>query len=141
MDRFLRPLHAGLWATLVVALVSACGTPPAPTQSRAATLRDSPADWDDVDAAVYVAASKVEMAILERQDVGPDTAIYSLMTVRDEPVTLRIERKPPPSAGGGGVAMTCIVGRFGDRAREEALMGGVGQRLEDLHGKDYAPVR
>ena len=99
-----------------------------------------PGDWHDVDASVHVGASEVEMAIIGREELDPDAVLYTLVTVRDQPVSLRVER-PRAAAHPDEMRMTCVVGRFGNAAAEQALIARVRQRLRDLSGKDYAPIR
>lgn len=108
-------------------------------------------DWNDVDAAVIAAVSKkgVEMAIVTAHDPDPDTRVYDLTTVGDEPARLVVRRKmaePAPGARPGrgapeAMELEARVGRFGDREREKALIAAVRTRLGDLSGVDFAPLK
>jgi hypothetical protein len=107
------------------------------------------ADYDDIDAAVGVAAGKNEMAVVWANGVTDSPRRFYLRTVRDEPVYLFIGRQPsfdrPPARDpkapdpGEHLLMRCTVGRFGDERREEDLLDAVRKRLDELHGKDWAP--
>lgn len=105
------------------------------------------ADWDDIDAAVDVGVSQVEMAVVSR-NAGPGWGgrggdpvrrLFELKTVRDEPAWLEVSRGTSGDAV-SRVALRAKVGRFGDKKREGALLRAVGQRLEVLHGKDWYPL-
>lgn len=116
-----------------------------------ASTAEASADYDDVDAAVAVAASKNEMAVMWSNGASESPRRYYLKTVKDEPVYLFVgkqasfERRPvrdpkapiPPDQ----LVMRCTVGRFGDSDREEELLDDLRERLEDLYGKNAAPIR
>ncbi len=113
------------------------------------------ADYDDIDAAVGVAAGKNEMAVLWSNDRTESPRRFYLRTVKDEPVYLFIGRqpnfekpRPPPSSRDpkavpppDQIVMRCTVGRFGDSSREEDLLDDITDRLEELQGKRSAPIR
>jgi hypothetical protein len=111
------------------------------------------ADYDDIDAAVAVAAGKNEMAVLWSNQRSESPRRFYLKTVRDEPVYLFIGRQPsfePPRPSQRNqtgakppedLVMRCTVGRWGDDRREEDLLDAIEDRLDELRGKDAAPIR
>ncbi len=101
------------------------------------------ADWDDLDAAMDVAAQRNEMAVLRASDPTGDGLIrrFELRTVAAEPVEVTVTR---PEAGSGQpqpIIARAKVGRFGDPEREAALLAALRRRLEQLRGVDVSPVR
>lgn len=102
------------------------------------------ADWNDVDAAVEIAITRAEMAILRRTAEPadqPEQIRFELLTMMDERGVLTVTRD-----AGAGDAMIPIhlearVGHFGDPAREQVLLRAMADRLEQLAGVDYAPLR
>lgn len=106
-------------------------------------------DWDDVEAAVQVAAGRSEMGIVkvlgtqlnpaEAAKVPTRRCVFELRTSGDEPATL--EFRAASTADPGDIVATAHVGRYGDRVREEHLLAEVRRRLEDLAGVDWAPIR
>ncbi len=99
-------------------------------------------DWNDIDAAVLVGASRAEMAIVEAKGKPEsDRREYVLTTARDEPALLVVVRERAVESGGVvRVRLEATVGRFGDSARERTLMEAVAARLKELAGVDYAPL-
>ena len=97
-------------------------------------------NWNDIDAAVEVGASKAETVIYEQISQPEGKRRYVLRTSTFEPGELVVERA---SAGPDPVEirMRCSIGRFGDHAREERLMGYVRDRLAKLEGVGFAPIR
>jgi hypothetical protein len=134
-------VHTGLAAALAVAsCVGSDGTRAvagrAATEPRPPTVRSVTGDWDDVEAAVIVGAAKAEVAILWPPTVEPDRQVYELLGVAGEPGRLEASL-----AEDGSIVLTCSIGRFGNPAAESRLVRAVAQRLRDLHGRDYAPLR
>lgn len=116
----------------------------APEEHSAATLGsgsrvESSGDWNDIDAAVLVGVSRVEMAIVEIVEESPNRRLFRLTTAREEPARLTVTREQT-SAEAVRVTLEAVVGRFGDEARERGLMAAVGERLMALKGVDYAPI-
>lgn len=108
------------------------------------------ADWNDVDAAVSVASGKVSYSMETSETPDDSTKRYRLLTVTDEPVDLEIVRGIGGSASASGsgksfgptsMTIQCRVGRFGDARKEEQFVNAIRQRLGDLTGVDFAPVR
>lgn len=104
-------------------------------------------DWDDVDAAVEAAVSKVQMTVVSSDDgEGSGPWVYQLVTITDEPARL-VVRRPPGSAAPARVRGTetlqieASVGRFGNPRQERALIAALRERLGDLAGVDFAPIR
>jgi hypothetical protein len=104
-------------------------------------------DWDDLDAAVEVAASKVEMSVLSSTDPSSNPRVFRLVTVTDEPGRLTVRRSPPTRPPGASppapelFQVEASVGRFGDPQREQALIDAFRRRLEALAGVDFAPLK
>jgi hypothetical protein len=103
-------------------------------------IREVTADWADADAAVEVAAKKVEMGLERSEDVGPGRRYY-LRTEGDEPVELDIHPAPGSESDPRPLRIEARVGRFGNAQREGQLAAAVARRLRQLAGVDYAPVR
>lgn len=110
-------------------------------------------DWDDVDNAVAVAAAKTEMAIVDQSTDENGDRVYELLTIADEPARIRVRRvdpnpDPPPVPGRvtpkstpDRIQVSAKVGRMGNPGLEKRLIGHIKDRLSDLAGVDYAPVR
>lgn len=94
-------------------------------------------DWDDLDAALEVAAARVGMAVVGSSP-GEERRAFELVTAGDEPVSLEISKAP--GAGEGDLVLRCRVGRFGYDARQAWLLEALGHRLEQLRGVETAPV-
>lgn len=113
------------------------------------------ADWNDIDAAVIVGASAVEMAVVSGQlprfrdskrndkEDGLQERNFALKTIRDEPVILILTRSqatPEASAAPQTIVLRAKVGLFGDKETEHRLMRAVAGRLEALKGRETAPL-
>ncbi len=127
----------------VVALALILGFPLASCRSPLWTqggppVREVLADWDDADAAVEVAAKKVEMGLLRSEALNSGRR-YHLRTVGDEPVELDLQ--PADGTDPRLVRIEARVGRFGDPRREGQLAAAVARRLTQLRGVEHAPVR
>ena len=98
------------------------------------------ADWDDVEPAIGVALGRTELVKVGIERPTPDRIEVRLLSSQDEPGLLVVARE---AAGPDPVPMTltCTVGRFGDPAREGQLIAYVVERLEQLRGVEFAPVR
>jgi hypothetical protein len=113
------------------------------------------ADWDDIEAAMDVAISKLEMAVearpsreeLRSDQRGAECVEYKLVTIRDEPARVLFCRNKKlawsdgSAAGPEPITILVRVGRWGDSAREEELLKAIRARLNDLKGVDWAPIR
>lgn len=125
---------------IALALVLAGCTLPheTPRQPVPATRATVVADWNDLEAAVLVAASRTETSLVDwRQDAA--RAEFELASIRDEPVMVTARRQAPgdPSP----VDLTCWFGPFGDAGRQARFLKEIARRLEDLRGVDYRKVR
>ncbi|MCA9298986.1 MAG: hypothetical protein KDA28_07960 [Phycisphaerales bacterium] len=114
-------------ATLEVACAASFELPPDPTMAA------RPADWDDIDAAVEVLQTRLELGLLQRT-VTPDARIYHFLSIEDEIVTLSFQRS------GDGVVASCALD-LRDPEREQVILDAVLERLGDLHGVDVAPLQ
>lgn len=130
---------------MLVGPLGACSSGGTPFQVMEGERVVAAGDWDDADAAVQVAASRLEMAVVSTtvKALGSgEEKLYVLRTAGDEPVTLRLTRKGAAASGPGQVIeIEAKVGRFGDADRERRLARRVRDRLADLRGKDFAPLR
>lgn len=137
----------GLAAALVLAglVGGGCATQerlPAPERFEESAPVVVVGDWDDVEAAVSAGASQAEMAVVVLTRPTETSIDFELVTITDEPATLKVRLDPESAAKGkASIALEARVGRFGDRAWEERLIGRVGRRLGELHGVDVAPIR
>lgn len=76
--------------------------------------------WSDVPLAVYWGASEAEMAIVGSVE-GENSLRFTLTSIRDEPVTLLVERVDDPPLG-LTIRATATVGIFGDGTAEARLL-------------------
>lgn len=142
----MKRLAVGTAAWAIIA-TTGCSTPPPlpePILFMAPVESQVTGDWNDVETAVRVGASQSEIAIEQTLRPSDDRIVFELRTITDEPARLEVAMLPDPSATSDeGRRMTLLarVGRFGNEAWEERLIGRVKVRLEDLRGVDVAPVR
>ncbi len=101
------------------------------------------ADWDDLDAAVEVAAAKAELAVVSRRDERDGSARVELVSATDEPALLVARPAHGYSPGPRPILidLSLGVGRFGDSTRERIFLDAVKSRLEQLAGVDWAPLK
>jgi len=103
-------------------------------------------DWADLDAAVEVAGTRLELAPVGTTSNSPRLRVYELRSPGDEPAWLIAERSDefsgvlPEVAPSQAITLRARFGRFGDRGREAALVDAVAGRLRQLAGVDYAPL-
>ncbi|MFN0131337.1 MAG: hypothetical protein ACKVW3_02200 [Phycisphaerales bacterium] len=101
-------------------------------------------DWNDVEAAVWAVAGRVEAAV-EWSEVLPDRQTFVLLVVDDD--RIRVEVTRPESAATGAAQVGQVVrvraeaGFHGDRARAETVVREIERRLADLRGVETAPLR
>lgn len=142
-----------LWLVMVAVMtvgLVACSGPSAglapatdATSPGATTVRG---DWDDVDAAVQVAITRAEMAILRRtaepaDQPDPDRIQFELLTMMNDRAVLTATREAGAGESLIPIHLEARVGHFGDPAREQVLLRAMADRLEQLAGVDYAPAR
>jgi hypothetical protein len=140
-------------AAAAIILLAACSIPakltgtwidvaPAPGGGRTAVVNG---DWDDVYASALVSADVVEGAVLGRESgTGADGLPWArvrILTIDDETGEIVAERIGPPSRSPGPIRLTARIGTFGNPSREERLIRAVGDRLRELAGREWAPVR
>lgn len=133
----------GLWAGLAAA--PGCRAPGLPDAARTSpATAHFTADWDDIDAAADLAAQRTELAVLHITDpTGRGcTKRIELLGVRGEPGVLTISRPEPcEETQSQPLTVEVRIGRFGDPEREASFIKVFRDRLEQLHGRDYAPIR
>jgi hypothetical protein len=145
------PALAMLAACLGASLIQVgCSSSPFDSGWSTGTKVTAIADWNDVDAAVSAASGKLSYALETSETLDDSTKRYRLLTVTDEPVDLEIIRGIGGSASASGsskrygptsMTIQCRVGRFGDERKEQEFVGAIRQRLGDLTGVDFAPLR
>jgi len=96
-------------------------------------------DWDDVEAAIWTAAGRMEIAV-EQIEWGQDVLRATLRTVQSEPVTVVARRLG--AAETGRIEVEAQFGRFPEPdSRARRLVELIGRRLGQLEGVGAAPVR
>lgn len=104
-------------------------------------------DWDDVEAAVRVAAEKCQVAVVSVDRPNDRTIAFGFTTPTDERGTLTATRRldagvaPKPSDGPAAIELEARIGLFGDRHAERQFLRAIQDRLSGLTGVDWAPVR
>lgn len=96
-------------------------------------------DPDDLDAAVEVGAAQAECVIVtmtSAPDVQPALRRYELKHITGRTVKLELNAAEPPT-----VRATCSVLPLGDAKLERLILDRVRIRLEDLKGREWAPIR
>ncbi|MCA9287238.1 MAG: hypothetical protein KDA05_01555 [Phycisphaerales bacterium] len=139
----------------LIGILGACAADLPPAIPESAALHPRPervvADWDDIEAAAWAAAPRVEATIIHAEFLDPLTQRVELVTSRDEVAVLTATRAaPPPDAPPGSPAdrgentpidLRFRIGRFGDASREWAFLTDLVDRLEALRGVGAAPIR
>jgi hypothetical protein len=100
-------------------------------------------DWNDINAAVDVAASAGEVAVLSANPAEVNPRVFQLQSVENQPGRLTVEAGASEAASTPRpVAMTlrCRIGHFGDPEREARVLEALAERLDDLAGVDYHPL-
>jgi hypothetical protein len=102
-------------------------------------------DWNDVNASAQTAMSKNEAAILTWNQT-PTEQVFEFKTIRDERGRLVARRDDPApelgrDAGPIPIRLSCTVGLFGNSSVERSILRAAKQRLEQLSGVDWAPIR
>jgi hypothetical protein len=173
-----QPDHASSRAFVLLALgcfscLVGCGG--SPTLSDWSGLRDGTtaaddvsrarvtADWNDLDAAVHVASSQAEMALLTSGKPEPTDIQgrpswqrrFELVTIEDWPATVIARVGGSPEPGPLPIDLEVRVGPLAHAqaeargssyhrsalGRERLLLRAITQRLEDLRGREWAPLR
>ena len=147
----------GVWVALAVLplVLGACAADLPPPVPESAALRPRPervvADWDDIEAAAWAAAPRVEMTIMHVDRPDPLTQRVELVSSRDEVAILTATRPAPPADASPGspehrgenipISLRFQIGRFGEPDREWAFLTDLVDRLEALRGVGAAPIR
>lgn len=85
------------------------------------TAAKSGVRWSDVPLALYWGAGAAEMAIVSSEETG-NVIRFTLVSVRDEPATLVVERIEDDATAGVTIRATATVGSFGQRTDEAILL-------------------
>ncbi len=92
--------------------------------------------WADVQDAVRWGSNVAEMAVLTSRLEGGDTWVFEIITVADDPVTLRVKHVAPPQV----LELRAVAGLFDDRRDlEERLIREVNAALR-MFGAKARPV-
>jgi hypothetical protein len=139
---------------VVLALLGACADvgslppPGEPTVASGGSTRRVTADWDDVHAAVDLAVSQSQTAMLRQRARGGGggadrCTVYDLLTIRDDTGILEICREregPPLTDQPESLLITARIGAAGDANYERMLLDYLEKRLTQLIGDKAAPV-
>ncbi|MBX3410903.1 MAG: hypothetical protein KF859_13590 [Phycisphaeraceae bacterium] len=104
-------------------------------------------DWNDVDAAVDVAASRAELAPLSEQSTrlrdGTREKRYVLLAADDARALLTVRQGVAGAGeqGPGPIEFEAVMSPRRDEAREKRLLSAAASRLRDLAGREWAPLR
>lgn len=123
---------------------------PAPERRPLGSVVRVDGDWDDLDAAVEVAAGANQLAVVRRVEVGAWERMYELVTVTDkavvisarvvdESLTIAVEEESAKRES-VTIELTCRYGHAGDAGRESTVLRSVVRRLSQLRGRDFAPL-
>lgn len=130
---------AALVAAAVVGVVLAgCGGAHFPKRGAESlgSARSVAGDFDDVDAAVDVACSVCELAVVTKSSDEDGTRRFEMVTVTDEPAWATARE-----SSDGVVEMRVRIRDVGDAAWEDQFLDAVQKRLWQLKGVTSAPVR
>lgn len=113
------------------------------------TTREIAGDMDDVDAAVDVAISASQLALVRREEPEPGVVRYTLVTLGDEPgvAVVREGGREGASVGANGeasvgaIVVTVRIRARGDDAWEKRFLDALAKRLGQLRGVDAAPIK
>lgn len=107
-----------------------------------ASVTEVDGDWDDVEAAVIVGAEQSE-AVIVRQSGGmkDDVRVFVIRNVLDQRGELTVTRKGANADGSSRIEMRLGVGTFGDQRKQATMLARVAKRMDDLKGREWAPVR
>lgn len=128
-----------------------------PGPATGGTIRTLEADWNDVEAAVDIAMSEAETAVVTTNDASDWFALYDfgLITIDDRRGTLVASRLNPPPAptksstddlataavrGPEPIRFFCRIGPQGDQNREDLILSSVERRLRQLRGRGAAAI-
>lgn len=126
----------GLFACASSTPAGPIGGEPAPESVAVVT-----ADWDDLEAAAVLAASKTESVVVAVSERTTGEMVFELVSIRDEPVVVTARRPGTPRPGPEPIELTCTVGRLGDATLQARFLDAMSRRLTDLSGVDYRKVR
>jgi hypothetical protein len=90
---------------------------------------------------MHIAVGQVEMTIVQTHITGREK-VFEIETVLREPGRLTatlVEETAPDQTG--PIQLRAEIGLFGNPAREQALLGAVANRLVQLRGREWAPIR
>lgn len=98
------------------------------------------ADWDDVDAAMIVAAQHVEATVTRASEVSPTHRRYVVTHVSGEVGEVNVTRADAARDEQVDLRAMCRIGRIHEPERDRALLQALAARLTALRGVEFAPL-
>ncbi len=144
------PLKIALAAATFIAipvLCTACASPWSTNKLNLNTTREPipettieiTADWNDIDAAMLIAASKSQLGLSDRTN-DPDGAMFQFLTIHDETMLLWATPLEKPTEKPIRIKFEARLEPSRDTARESKFLQALTKRLTQLRGVDTAPV-
>jgi len=108
----------------LAALIGACRAAPQPAfDFPQASADTAPGRWDDLAGALSAVQREHELALLGAQAPAPGVRVYTLLSVLDERVSLRVETPTPGQpATTADLDVRAAYGLWGDPPREQAII-------------------
>jgi hypothetical protein len=102
-------------------------------------------EWQDLYPSALVSVDVIEAAVLGHEtgkdEDGRDWERVRVVTIDDEKGELFAERLTSTEDGAGPIRLTARIGLFGNPEREERLVRAVADRLRELKGREWAPIK
>ena len=129
-----------------LSLLAGCESTPSVTPADAPVpVASVVADWNDVEAAVEVGAMRTHLAVLSSQPLQlPDrrrSITFRLLGSDDRQFALTLTQHEPTKSEAVRIDMAAKGVPVRDLRVEEELLNQTGRRLEDLKGREWAPLR
>lgn len=97
------------------------------------------ADWNDVDAALIVAARRVEAVVTRATDVSPTHRRFLVTHISGETGEVNVTRADAAHDEQVELRATCRIGRIHEPERDRTLLRALVARLSALRGVEFAP--
>ena len=129
-----KPRFVAIAAPLLAlaALIGACRSAPQPALDFSIATRDSaPGRWDDLAGALTAVQREHELALLDTASPDPAVRVFTLLSVLDERVYLRVETHTPEEpATTTPLDIRATYGLWGNPAREREIIQTFERSLE-----------
>lgn len=130
---------------ILAALLTGCAParPVAPDPAMGPATLEIYAEWRHIEPSMQIAVRRAEMAITDRQ-TAPATKRFELQSVRDESgwlVVTPLVDEPFPHDEPIPMRVETSIGLFGNPSAERRLLRALTDRLDQLRGREWAPVR